>query len=171
MTGRKCIFLDRDGVLNEERGEYTYKLNDFNILNGVPDALKMLKENGYLLIVITNQAGIAKGLYSAEDVMNCHNYLQGQTGSFIDDIYYCPHHPITTQSLLRKPNSLMLEKAMAKWNIDPKASFMVGDSKRDIEAAERVGVKGILIGDKESPEKETPHEENLWGAVQNIILI
>ncbi|WP_299821157.1 HAD family hydrolase [uncultured Pontibacter sp.] len=148
MQQQKCVFLDRDGVLNRERGEYTYKLDEFEVLPGVPEALRLLKQNGYLLIVVTNQGGIAKKLYRKEDVLACHHKLQESCGSLIDAIYYAPGHPNFSESLSRKPDSLMLERAMAKYNIDPAQSWMVGDSLRDIEAADKVGVKSILVGDK-----------------------
>lgn len=87
----KCIFLDRDGVLNEDRADYVYRIEDFIIPDGVAEALAQLKAAGYMLIIITNQAGIAKGLYTRDDVMACYQYLQDQCGHLIDDIYYCPH--------------------------------------------------------------------------------
>lgn len=87
MRIHKCIFLDRDGVLNRERGEYTFKIEDFEIITGVDEALKILKNSGYLLIVITNQAGIAKDIYKEDAVLNCHAYLQAETGDLIDDLF------------------------------------------------------------------------------------
>ncbi|WP_138994870.1 HAD family hydrolase [Larkinella sp. C7] len=145
----KCIFLDRDGVLNEDRTDYVYRVEDFIIPTGVVEGLRMLKNAGYLLIVVTNQAGIARGLYSRTDVMRCHQYLQDQCGNLIDDIYYCPHHPdFDSQSLLRKPDSLMLEKAIAKYNIDVSQSWMIGDALRDIQAGKRVGVRTVHITPK-----------------------
>lgn len=142
----KCIFLDRDGVLNEDRTDYVYRIEDFIIPAGVPEALRSLKDAGYLLIVITNQAGIARGLYTRADVMTCYNYLQDQCGQLIDDIYYCPHHPkYDTESLTRKPGSLMLEKAMAKYNIEADESWMIGDAIRDMQAGRRVGVRTVRI--------------------------
>ncbi len=142
----KCIFLDRDGVLNEDRTDYVYRVEDIIIPAGVAEGLRQLKNAGYLLIVITNQAGIAKGLYSRADVMKCFDYLQQQCGNVLDDIYFCPHHPAyTSNSLLRKPESLMLEKAMAKHNINPATSWMIGDRPRDIEAGQRVGVRTVHI--------------------------
>lgn len=170
MRLHKCIFLDRDGVLNRERGEYTFKLDDFEILNGIKESLEILKKSGYLLIVITNQAGIAKGIYKREDVHKCHALLQAHTGNLIDDIYFCPHHPISTESLLRKPDSLMLEKAIAKWDIDTARSYMVGDSIRDIQAAEKAGVKGILVGDKDSENSTAPLAKDLQDAVHKFIV-
>ncbi|MGJ3235070.1 D-glycero-alpha-D-manno-heptose-1,7-bisphosphate 7-phosphatase [Marivirga sp.] len=170
MSVNKCVFLDRDGVLNTERGEYTFQIKDFEIIDHVKEALELLKEDGYLLIVITNQAGIAKGLYKREDVAKCHEYLQTETGDLIDDIYFCPHHPTTTESLLRKPDSLMIEKAMAKWDIDPDKSFLIGDSFRDLDASENAGVRGILVGDKEKTNFTTSKARNLFDAVKRYIL-
>ncbi|WKK74960.1 HAD family hydrolase [Marivirga salinae] len=170
MRLHKCIFLDRDGVLNRERGEYTYKLSDFEILSGVKEGLEITKKSGYLLIVITNQAGIAKGIYNTDDVLKCHSYLQAHIGDLIDDIYFCPHHPVTTESLLRKPDSLMLEKAIAKWEVDTDKSYMIGDSLRDIQAAEKVGVKGILVGEKDSNNSTAPKAKNLLDAVNKFIV-
>ena len=142
---KKCVFLDRDGVLNQERGEYTYNVEDFVIIRGVRVALIKLKKNGFLLLVITNQGVIAKGLYSRQHVLNCHNFLQEQTGNIIDAMYYSPYHPNFTQSISRKPDTLMFERAIARFGIDPGISWMVGDSDRDIVAAEKLGIKGIRI--------------------------
>ncbi|GAB3566134.1 hypothetical protein GCM10027578_14840 [Spirosoma luteolum] len=143
---KKCIFLDRDGVLNEDRPDYVYRVEDFIIPAGVPEALRLLKDAGYMLIIITNQAGIARGLYTRADVMACYDYLQASCGNLIDDIYYCPHHPqFDTESLTRKPGSLMIEKAMAKYNIRPDQSWMIGDAARDIQAGRRAGVRTVRI--------------------------
>ena len=169
MQQQKCVFLDRDGVLNRERGEYTYKLDDFEVLAGVPEALRLLKDNGYLLIVVTNQAGIAKQLYKKEDVLACHNKLQDSCQSLVDAIYYAPGHPNYSESLSRKPDSLMLERAIAKYNIDPAQSWMVGDSLRDIEAAEKVGVNSILVGDKYEAGTYPFQVKDLWEAAQVIL--
>src|SRR5689334_7180994 len=124
---RPAIFLDRDGVLNVERGDYTYKLADFIVCPGVAEALQKLKQAGYLLIVVTNQGGIAKGIYTKADMQACHQKLQQETGNLIDAIYYSPDHPFVSKSLSRKPASLMLEKAIAKFNTDLGNSFIIGD--------------------------------------------
>ena len=142
----KCVFLDRDGVLNVERGDYTYALGDFQIIEGVKEALVKLKEAGYLLIVITNQAGIAKGLYDKGAVLACHEKLQKEIGGLIDDLYYSPYHPISTESLGRKPGSLLFEKAIAKYNINPFESWMVGDRERDLVPAKKLGMQTVLVG-------------------------
>ncbi len=144
----KALFLDRDGVINRERGEYTFQVEDFDILPSVVPTLKWVQELGYLLILITNQGGIAKGIYGHQDVENCHLYLKKElkkNGIILTDVFYSPHHQDYSKSLDRKPGSLMLEKALAIYKIDASQSFMVGDSSRDIQASEAVGVKGFLI--------------------------
>ncbi|WP_266204501.1 D-glycero-alpha-D-manno-heptose-1,7-bisphosphate 7-phosphatase [Pontibacter kalidii] len=169
MQKQKCVFLDRDGVLNRERGDYTYALEDFEVLPRVPEALRLLKKNGYLLIVVTNQGGVAKGLYKKTDVLACHQKLQDFCGSLIDAHYMAPGHPSSSASLSRKPDSLMLEKAIARYNIDPAQSWMVGDSLRDLEAAEKVGVRGILVGGKYEPGAHVWQMADLWEAAQFIL--
>ncbi|MFD2513366.1 D-glycero-alpha-D-manno-heptose-1,7-bisphosphate 7-phosphatase [Pontibacter locisalis] len=169
MQKQKCVFLDRDGVLNRERGDYTYKLDEFEVLPRVPEALALLKKNEFLLIVVTNQAGIAKKLYRKEDVLACHEKLQGTCSSLIDAIYYAPGHPSFSESLSRKPDSLMLERAIAKYNIDPAQSWMVGDSERDLHAADKVGVRSILVGEKYRPDLHDYQAKDLWEAAQVIL--
>lgn len=143
----KAIFLDRDGVINRERG-FTYRLEDFEILSGLSEALIEFRKRGYLLIVVSNQSGIAKGLYTQADVEVLHLHLI-QTlkveGIFFDEIYYCVHHPDVSKCICRKPDSLFIEKALARFNIDPRKSFFIGDKDRDVGAAQKAGVKGLLI--------------------------
>jgi len=144
----KAVFLDRDGVINKELGHYCEKVEDFEILQDVGKAIKVLKEAGFLVIIISNQGGIAKVLYTEDDVNAMHKKLCDYLSNFgttIDDFYFCPHHDSISKCLCRKPNSLMIEKAMAVYDINPAQSYMIGDGKRDIEAAERAGIKGILI--------------------------
>jgi D-glycero-D-manno-heptose 1,7-bisphosphate phosphatase len=142
----KCVFLDRDGVLNEDCPDYLYNLDELVIPEGVTEGLKSLKRAGYLLIVITNQAGIAKGLYTAENVYAIHEALQKISDGALDDIYFSPYHPAHSgNSLSRKPGSLMLEKAIAKYNIDLDQSWMIGDRDRDMEAGKNAGVRTIHI--------------------------
>ncbi|GAB3526531.1 hypothetical protein GCM10027443_01740 [Pontibacter brevis] len=169
MQKRKCVFLDRDGVLNRERGDYTYRLEDFEVLPHVPEALALLKEHGYLLIVITNQAGIAKGLYQRSDVLACHQKLQESCEALVDAIYYAPGHPRYSESLSRKPDSLMFEKAIAKYNIDPEASWMVGDSLRDLQAAAKVGVASVLVGEQYPGYAHHWQARDLWEATRLIL--
>lgn len=141
----KAVFLDRDGVLNEEIGNYVWTLDKFKIVDGIIDVLQKLKKEGYKLIVVTNQAGIAKGLYGHEDVKKMHDHFQEQSGNAIDHFYYAPGHPSVSESLMRKPDSLMWEKAMAKFNIDPAQSWMIGDKERDLMPAKKFGIKTIRV--------------------------
>ena len=148
----KCIFLDRDGVLNEDCPDYLYELEKLVIPEGVVEALQALKKAGYLLIVITNQAGIAKGLYTAENVYAIHEAMQQASGNALDDLYFSPYHPnVSGVSLSRKPGSLMLEKAIAKYNIDVNQSWMIGDRDRDMEAGKNAGVRTIQIVPENEP--------------------
>ncbi|MCD6366311.1 MAG: HAD family hydrolase, partial [Bacteroidales bacterium] len=144
----KAVFLDRDGVINKEIGEYVFSIDKFVLNDDLIPGLKLLQENGFLLIVITNQGGIAKGLYTKDDVEKLHGQLLSHLSDeqiTISEIYYCPHHSDVEKCLCRKPNSLMLEKAAARFDIDISQSYMIGDSERDIEAAEKIGIKGIKI--------------------------
>lgn len=143
----KAVFLDRDGVINVERG-YTHKLEDFVILPDLMDVLKILKSKGYLLIVVSNQSGIAKGLYKQSDVEVLHAFMTKEftkNGIKISEIYYCVHHPDISRCICRKPDSLFVEKALARFDINPSMSYFIGDKERDTAAAEKAGVKGILI--------------------------
>jgi D-glycero-D-manno-heptose 1,7-bisphosphate phosphatase len=144
----KAVFLDRDGVLNRERNDYTFRMEDFEILPDVSKALKLLQKAGYILVIISNQSGIGRGLFKIEDTEKLHNYLLGilrKDGIKIEEIYYCVHHPETGSCLCRKPDSLHVEKALARFDIDPILSYFIGDKERDVLAGEKVGVKGILM--------------------------
>ena len=165
----KAIFLDRDGVLNEERGDYTWRKEDFIVRPDVPDALFLLKNAGFLLIVITNQGGINKGLYTAIDVLNCHQILQEKCNFLLNALYYSPYHQDFTQSLSRKPNSLLLERAISHFSIDVEQSYMVGDSPRDLAAAAKVGIKGFKIA-LNNPKNEENVYFNLLEVTKKIII-
>jgi len=144
----KAAFFDRDGVLNLEIGDYIKQFSDFKILPHIYENLRKLHENGYLIFVITNQGGIAKQQYDHQILAEMHDFLQAESkknGFEFTEMYYCPHHPETSACLCRKPGSLMVEKAIAKYNIDPSKSFMVGDKERDVTCANGAGVKGYLI--------------------------
>lgn len=164
----KCIFLDRDGVLNKDFVDYAYSLDKFIILDGVPEALKMLKDAGYKLVVITNQSGIAKGIYTRDDMETCHQYLQEKTGHLIDHIYFSPYHPDFTESLTRKPGSLMFEKAIAKFNVDVAQSWMIGDKKRDLIPAIKMGIHTIQV-DGHDDKIADYVTENLLSAAKYIL--
>lgn len=147
----KCVFLDRDGVINKDYVDYVYSLDRLELLPGVKDALVSIKDSGYLLIVITNQSGIAKGLYTREDMHVCHEAIQKDCENVIDAFYYAPWHPSVTGSLTRKPGSLMFEKAIAKYNVDVDQSWMVGDKDRDLVPAAKLGLRTIQVDHDDSP--------------------
>ena len=149
MTDKnKAIFLDRDGVINKEVG-YLSSPDKFDFIDGTIEALKTLKQKGFLLIIITNQAGIARGYYSVENLSNIHkkmNDILQQNEIILDGIYYCPHHPDFTGSCdCRKPKPGMMLKAKDKFNIDMKNSFMVGDTLNDIKAGLNANCKTVLV--------------------------
>lgn len=145
----KAVFLDRDGVINSDEGHYyIYRPSDFVLCEGVVDALKLLHNLGYLIVIITNQGGVSKGVYTKADVesvhqkfidiMSCHNVP-------IAAIYYCPHHSANENCLCRKPQPLMIEKAVARFNIDKEKSFMLGDRATDVQTGVSAGIRGFQM--------------------------
>ena len=153
-TLNKVVFLDRDGTLNEEVN-YLHKPEDMKLLPGVPQALKKLKDAGYKLIVVTNQAGVARGYYTEEDVKILHQYMNQlleKEGAEIDAFYYCPHHPVHGIGAYkkvcncRKPGTGMFEMAEKDFPVDRAASYMIGDKLLDTEAGQKFGVTSILVG-------------------------
>ena len=151
---KKAIFLDRDGTLNPDPG-YISNPDDFTLFPKIGSALKQLKDKGYLLILITNQSGIARGLITPEQLDSIHEKLQlllKQDNAQLDAIYYCPHHPDFPDKHgvsicnCRKPAPGMILKAAKDMNIDIKNSFMIGDKASDINIALNSGVTPIFIG-------------------------
>jgi D-glycero-D-manno-heptose 1,7-bisphosphate phosphatase len=144
----KAVFLDRDGVLNREMGDYVCRLEDFHVLDNF-DALKELQDRGYMLLVATNQGGLAKGWYDKAELSKMHAHLKQvyqEHGVEITDFFYCPHHPnFTGDCDCRKPKPGLLLQGIKKYNIDPSISYFIGDRERDVEAGTAAGVKGILI--------------------------
>jgi D-glycero-D-manno-heptose 1,7-bisphosphate phosphatase len=145
----KAIFLDRDGVINSDEGlYYVYKPEEFRINPGVIQFLGEAHKHGYLLIIISNQGGIARGKYSKKDVEELHKLLQeecGKQGFSITELYFCPHHSEVSKCLCRKPGTLMIEKALARFQIDPARSYFVGDRETDEQVASNTGLTAIRI--------------------------
>jgi D-glycero-D-manno-heptose 1,7-bisphosphate phosphatase len=144
----KAVFLDRDGVINREMGEYTYRKEDFVLNEGLAEALKIIQEKGFLLIIISNQGGISKGIFSNKEVEALHNILVSSLSDYgvkITDFFYCPHHSDVEACLCRKPGSLLIEKAIALHNIDPFRSYMIGDHDRDMLAGQNAGLRTIKV--------------------------
>ena len=145
---RKVVFLDRDGVINKEVGDYVYELESFVLNEGLESALQYWASLGFSFAIITNQGGISKKRYSKEHVYKLNSFLENwfsQRNLNLLCISFCPHHDKLEACTCRKPNSLMLEKMIAKYNVSISDSFLIGDSLRDIQAAEKVGIKGIQI--------------------------
>lgn len=145
----KAIFLDRDGVINRKGSSYyIYREEEFLFNIGVIESLKYFISKGFMLVIITNQGGISKGNFTEAHLEKLHGFMINQLKTYkieLTDIFYCPHHPDVEKCRCRKPGTLMFERAIEKHKIDPKASFMIGDSDIDMEAADRMGIKGILI--------------------------
>lgn len=154
---QNAIFLDRDGTINEYVG-FLRKEEDFKLIPGVSEAIKKINNSGYLAIVVTNQPVIARGEVTEEELEEIHKKMEtllGLDGAYIDDIYYCPHHPdkgfegeipeLKIECDCRKPKTGMLEKAAREHNIDLSSSIMIGDSTLDIKMAENAGMQSILL--------------------------
>ena len=148
----KAVFLDRDGVINKERKDYVKNLNEFIILKGISKAIKLLKHENFLVIIITNQSAINRKLLTVDELNKIHNHLQNilkKDNTICDAIYYCPHKPDENCNC-RKPKPGLLLRAAQENNIDLQKSFLIGDSMTDIEAASAAGCKGILLKENES---------------------
>ncbi|MFW9782813.1 MAG: D-glycero-beta-D-manno-heptose 1,7-bisphosphate 7-phosphatase [Candidatus Heimdallarchaeota archaeon] len=143
-----AIFLDRDGVINKEVN-YLSSADHLEFIPGSIKALKMLKKMGYLLIVITNQAGVARGYFTEEDLQIIHQKMNKslrKKGVILDDIFYCPHHPDFTGICdCRKPKPGLIRKAQNKHNIDLANSYMVGDTLNDIKTGIAANCKTVLV--------------------------
>lgn len=146
---RKVLFLDRDGVINNDTGHYyIYRPDDFVLNEGFVEALQKLALAGFEFVVISNQGGVARGTYSKADVERVHSKflsLMDDAGISILGIYYCPHHSDYETCLCRKPGSLLIEKAMARFDIDKATAILVGDNEKDMEAARNAGIRGVKI--------------------------
>lgn len=140
----KALFLDRDGVINKEKN-YLYKIEDFEFIDGVFETCKYFQEKGYLIIIITNQAGIARGKYTEDDYEILTNWMIKEfekNDIQISKVYHCPHHPdFSGECECRKPNPGMILEAKKDFDIDLSQSILVGDKNSDIEAGINAGVE------------------------------
>jgi D-glycero-D-manno-heptose 1,7-bisphosphate phosphatase len=148
---RPAAFLDRDGVLNIDHG-YAHRPEQLEWIAGAPEAVRLLNEAGYYVIVITNQSGVARGYFEEAAVRQFHAHMQDALraqGAHIDAFYYCPHHPegtikeLTVRCRCRKPNPGMLEQAVGEWPIDLHGSFLIGDKDDDMAVAAAFNIRGI----------------------------
>lgn len=149
---RRAVFFDRDGTLNVDKN-YLYKIEDFEWLDDAPQAIRWANERDYLVIVITNQSGIARGYFGVEEVRRLHAWMNDDLrrfGARIDAFYYCPHLPsgsVPAYALecdCRKPKPGLIERALRDFAIDRRASLAVGDKPRDVACAAAAGVRGVL---------------------------
>ena len=149
MNKLKTVFVDRDGVINQERSDYVKSISELEIYPNVAKNIKLLKDAGFLVIVITNQSAVNRGIITHEMVSQIHDSIQDHLkkyGTFLDGFYYCPHTP-NENCNCRKPKPGLLQKAILELNIDLNSSWMIGDSDSDIEAADSIGCKAIKIND------------------------
>jgi D-glycero-D-manno-heptose 1,7-bisphosphate phosphatase len=153
IVKRPAAFLDRDGVLNEDTG-YVYRHDQLRWVDQAAEAVRHLNDAGYLVFVVTNQAGIARGLYEEEHVHALHGWMReqlGRQGAHIDAIEYCPYHPeglierYRRVSELRKPGPGMIKKLLAEWPVDLSQSFLIGDRETDLQAAAAAGIRSHLF--------------------------
>ena len=145
---KQAIFLDRDGVINRERKDYVKNIREFEIFNGVGEAIKLLKDSDYLILVITNQSAINRRLLSVDTLNQIHCYFQDYLKKYdtsVDGFYFCPHIPEDNCSC-RKPKPGLLLSAIKEWNLDIKKCHMFGDSIVDTLAAKEVGCESTIIG-------------------------
>jgi len=151
---KPAAFIDRDGTINEQMG-YINHLSRFKIIPGVPEAIRLLNDLGFLVIVLTNQSGIARGYYSIDLVRQIHDLLRKtlkkEANATIDAILFCPHHPqgsvpeYTMECECRKPKTGLIKQACMDFEIDLTQSFVIGDMASDMELANQAGVKGIMV--------------------------
>ncbi|MFT4517638.1 MAG: D,D-heptose 1,7-bisphosphate phosphatase [Halioglobus sp.] len=150
---KPAAFLDRDGTLNHDEG-YTHKIEGFRWIDDAQAAIKALNDAGFLVFLVTNQAGIARGFYDAAAVDTLHDWMRGELaslGAHIDDIRFCPHHPQGSVAELsiscdcRKPGTAMLTSLVEDWHPDLSHSFMLGDSDKDAQAGIAIGIRGKKI--------------------------
>jgi len=166
---RACVFLDRDGVINEKAppDDYIRTWSQFRFLPGIVDWIRIFNALDYLVIVVTNQRGIARGLMTREAVDEIHDKMIRElerAGAQIDDVFVCPHEENTCDC--RKPRPGLVQAAAAKWNIDVTRSLMIGDSDRDEALALVCGLRflrangsGRLVASDPIPDRGVPHEE------------
>lgn len=173
---RRAVFLDRDGTINVEKN-YLIRPEDLELFTDVPGALKKLKGGGFLLIVVTNQSGVARGYFTLTEVETLHRHIQKKLHEFgaeVDRFYFCPHHPdkgageFRKRCDCRKGEPGLLLRAAADFGIDLKRSFMIGDKPADIEAANRAGCRPILVMTGYGAETARKLEPGVVPAFENL---
>ncbi len=149
---KRAVFLDRDGTINIEK-EYLYQVNDFEFIPGAPEAIRLLNQAGIMVVVVTNQSGVARGYYTEDDVENLHRHIDRElerSEAHVDAWLYCPHHQSGRGSYAlpcscRKPLPGMLQAAASRYDIDLENSVMIGDKLADMEAGQAAGCRTVLV--------------------------
>jgi D-glycero-D-manno-heptose 1,7-bisphosphate phosphatase len=176
---RKAAFLDRDGVINIDHG-YLYQPEQFDFIDGVFDACRHLQNLGYLLIVVTNQSGIARGYYTEHQFALLTSWMKQQftaQGIKIDAVYYCPHHlekgqnPYNIDCDCRKPRPGMFNQAIREYGIDPSHSLMLGDKAADMQAATAAGVarKVLVLSGQTLSDDDKQQADEIWPSIQTAL--
>ena len=174
-----AVFLDRDGTINEEVG-YLDRLEKLRLVPGAAEAIRLINRSGMKAVVVTNQSGVARGFFTEAFVDEVHSHLREmlqEEGASLDGFYFCPHHPTEGRGRYlrscncRKPSPGLLLRAIEELSLEPERSYMVGDTLKDIEAASRIGARGILVrtgygaeaaavlDTAEGPEQKSPGNE------------
>jgi len=171
---QKAVFIDRDGTLIEEVN-FLHRVEDLRYFPFTDEAVRQLKENGFLVVVVTNQSGIGRGIYSEDEMHAVHKRIQADLTEKLDAIYFCPHLP-DADCACRKPRLGMIESALADLPIDLENSWMIGDKNLDVELGLNAGIKPVMVmtgyGEKHLPELERPPfavAENLLEAVKIVL--
>jgi D-glycero-D-manno-heptose 1,7-bisphosphate phosphatase len=176
---RKAAFLDRDGVINIDHG-YLYQPEQFDFIDGVFDACRHLQNLGYLLIVVTNQSGIARGYYTEHQFALLTSWMKQQfaaQGVKIDGVYYCPHHlekgqnPYNIDCDCRKPQPGMFTQAIREYGIDPAQSLMLGDKAADMQAASAAGVarKVLVLSGQTLSDDDKQQADEIWPSIYTAL--
>ena len=176
---RKAVFLDRDGTLNVDVG-YLHQLEDLELFPWTGDALRLLKRAGYLLVVVTNQSGIAHGLIAPEFIPACHAEMRRRlapAGADLDALYFCNHHPrgsiaeLAVECRCRKPRPGMVEDAVRDFQIDTSQSWVIGDKWLDVNLGHAVGARSILVrtGWGIEQERQRPEGQQVDAICDNLI--
>lgn len=165
MTLRPAVFIDRDGTIIAEK-VYLSRPEGVELISGTAEALRGLRDAGFVLVIVTNQSGIARGLYGIEEyhaVASRLGVVLAEAGTSVDATYFCPHHPDATGSCeCRKPASGMYRQAARELGLDLAASYYVGDKRTDVLPARELGGQGILVRTGYGAEHEADVAESVW---------
>jgi histidinol-phosphate phosphatase family protein len=174
---KRAVFLDRDGTICRDV-HYCSRAEDFEILPGVPQAIRLLNEHGFKVVVVTNQSGIARGYFTEQTLSLIHHKMKQELqehGAFVDAVYFCPHHP-DDNCECRKPKAWLLLRAAKDIGIDLGLSYMIGDNAKDVEAGKTAGCKTVWIAvgpgnRKGKPQHESPEHiaSSLYRAVEWVL--